>query len=64
MGLTDLLLILLIVVVLFGATRVRRPNDAGEGSPPTSRWAGTDWLLLVAAIVSCSVALVLPQLRR
>jgi hypothetical protein len=64
MGLTDLLLILLIVVVLFGATRLARQNDPGDGASTTSRWTRADLILLIAAIVSVSVALALPALRR
>lgn len=64
MGLADLLLILLIVVVVFGATRLPGSDRPSDGSPTTSRWSRTDWILLLAAVVSCGVALALPALRR
>jgi hypothetical protein len=64
MGLTDLLLILLIVVVLFGATRLSGSDRPSDGGSTTSRWSRTDWILLLAAVVSCGVALALPALRR
>jgi len=63
-GVTELLLIVLIVVVLFGATRIPRPGDASEAGSATSRWRRADWILLIAAIVSVTVALALPSLRR
>jgi hypothetical protein len=56
-GLTDVLLVLLIVVVIFGAKRLPLLGEraAGAAGQP-ARWTGADWLLLIVAIVSVSVA--------
>jgi len=64
MGLTDLLLVLIIVVVLFGATRFSGSDRSSDGAPASSRWSRTDWILLLAAVVSCAVAVALQALRR
>jgi hypothetical protein len=60
MGYQDLFLILVIVVVVFGATKLplagNRPDGAG---PRASRWTWADWALLGAAILSVSVAVAL-----
>jgi ABC-type Fe3+-siderophore transport system permease subunit len=63
-GLTDVLLVLLIVVVIFGAKRLplfgeRPAGSAGQPAP----WTRADWLLLVVAIVAVSVAVGLEILQ-
>jgi hypothetical protein len=60
MGVSELVIILVIVVVVFGATRLPPFGERSEGSPPqSSRWTRYDWILLVAAIVSVSIAVAL-----
>ena len=64
MNLSDLVLIGVIVVVLFGATRIfvsRGRSDAIQSS--SSRWTWSDWVLLGAAIVSVSVAIALEVVK-
>jgi hypothetical protein len=57
MGVSELVLILVIVVVIFGATRLPMFGERSEGiRPQSSRWTWYDWVLLVAAIVSVSIA--------
>jgi len=57
MGFGDLVLILVIVVVVFGATRLPLAGNRSEGVPSQpSRWTWADWTLLAAAILSVSVA--------
>jgi hypothetical protein len=60
MGFFDLILILVIVVVVFGATKLPlfgSPSNTNPAQP--SRWTPADWLLLVVTIVAVSVAVAL-----
>jgi hypothetical protein len=61
MGLTELVLIGVIVVVLFGATRIFVSGQRSDAirSPQSSHWTWSDWVLLGAAILSVSVAIAL-----
>ncbi len=57
MGFGDLVLILVMVVVIFGATKLPLTSSRPAGTPlQASRWTWTDWTLLAAAILSVSVA--------
>lgn len=57
MGFGDLVLILVMVVVIFGATKLPLTSNRPAGAPlQASRWTWTDWALLAAAILSVSVA--------
>jgi len=64
MNLRDLVLIGVIVVVMFGATRIfvsREPSDPSQSG--SSRWTWSDWVLLGAAILSVSVAIALEVVK-
>jgi hypothetical protein len=58
MAFGDLVLIVVIVVVVFGATKLPLTGNRTEGAR-TSRWTRADWTLLAAAILSVSVAVAL-----
>jgi hypothetical protein len=63
-GLTDVLLILLIIAVIFGAKRLPLLGErTGASAGQPARWTGGDWLLLVVAVVSVSVAVGLEILQ-
>ena len=60
MGFGDLVLILVIIVVVFGATKLPLAGNRPEGGQlQASRWTWADWALLAAAILSVSVAVAL-----
>jgi hypothetical protein len=64
MDLSALVLIVVIAVVVFGATRIHGAGARSDASPPrSSRWTWSDWVLLGAAILSVSVALALEVLK-
>ena len=64
MNLSDLVLIGVIVVVVFGATRIFVAGARSDAIPSgSSRWTWSDWVLLGAAILSVSVAIVLEVLK-
>jgi hypothetical protein len=64
MNLSELVLIGVMVVVIFAATRIFVPGNRSGATPsPSSRWTWSDWVLLGAAIVSVSVAIVLEVLK-
>jgi len=59
-GLTELILILVIALVVFGATKLRLFGDRTNASPSQpSRWTSADWLLLAVTILAVSVAVAL-----
>ena len=65
MNLSELVLIGVMVVVVYGATRIfvsgaRSDAPVGSGS---SRWTWSDWVLLGAAILSVSVAIALEVVK-
>ena len=64
MGLRELVLIGVIVVVIFGATRIHASSERSNASPSqSSRWTWSDWVLLGAAVLSVSVAIALEVLK-
>ena len=59
-GLTELILIRVIDLVVFSATKLPRFGDRANASPSRpSRRTSADWPLLAATILSVSVAVVL-----
>jgi mttA/Hcf106 family protein len=59
-GLTELILILVIALVVFSATKLPLSGartNAGPSQP--SRWTSADWLLLAVTILAVSVAVAL-----
>ena len=64
MNLSELVLIGVMVVVIFGATRIFVSGNRSDATPSaSSRWTWSDWVLLGAAILSVSVAIVLEVLK-
>ena len=64
MNLSDLVLLGVIVVVVFGATRIFVPGARSDATPSgSSRWTWSDWVLLGAAILSVSVAIALEVVK-
>jgi hypothetical protein len=59
-GLTELILIVVIALVVFSATKLPLSGARIDASPSQpSRWTSADWLLLAVTIVSVSVAVAL-----
>ena len=64
MNLSELVLIGVMVVVIYGATRIFVSGNRSDATPSgSSRWTWSDWVLLGAAILSVSVAIVLEVLK-
>jgi len=59
-GLTELILILVIALVVFSATKLPLFGGRTNASPSQrSRWTSADWLLLAVTILAVSVAVAL-----
>jgi hypothetical protein len=64
MNLSELVLIVVMIVVVFGATRISTSRERSDATPSgSSRWTWSDWVLLGAAILSVSVAIALEVVK-
>jgi len=65
MNLSEVVLLVVMVVVIFGATRISTSRERSDAprSQQSSRWTWSDWVLLGAAILSVSVAIALEVLK-
>jgi hypothetical protein len=63
LGLTELFIVLVVVVVVFGAIRLPGIDGSRGSSSITARWSRADWILVIAAVASTGVALALSALQ-
>jgi len=59
----ELVVMLLIVVVIFGATPLSGSDRSRGPASAMSRWSGTDWMLVIAALTSGFLAWALAAAR-